>query len=741
MTPAALAATVGPEGSSPALPHPGAPGPLPGPPSRIPIPQTEGPLRQLPQEGPSSPPPGPRSEVLSPAAILPPLDPVTLVAIPPKDSAAAVSGAAMRSHLAVARRISDGLSDPATDLPSGLSFCLSEMSRMTPDEHIQHQRDRLAELIRASSQLEAADRDVIALAPGSVGAVLSSASPGGLRVSLIERYLRMISHPDEDLPRDLREGFPLVGDIPVSPIAPPATVRTARISPAELLDEAAALAPRLLQQHASPPRDASALEAEREIFSQTQADIALGRMGPLRAPQGEGVNPPFTRRFGVSQTSSHGKTKLRCIDDFAQSLVNDSVSVSRRIRMGKISDLVEAAKRLRLSHPEEPLHVLKSDFQAAYRSCPIRPDHVPLANILVRDPDSGSLHVSAQYAMPFGAVSAVYAWDRLGEALTAILREVFLFPASRYVDDLFMAVWAQHSAESRDILLQVVSLFGAVLSREKTPEPCACVPVLGVLVSIEPDSVRLSIEGERIRFWLSELSRLEGTGGLQRQHLACRMAGRLEFAAAAAWGVLPRSHFNGLYQLSGGATLDGRVSADLSWLLCLMTEAPPSRVIFLSPRKDPPLILYTDASGSPANGLGAVLVDGEEVLWTSCRCPDRVLGLFRQRKTQINLLEVCGVILGLWTFSARVRHRRLVVFVDNQAALGAIRKGRSPVADLNVLVSVSRELLTGCSSEPIFLWVPSELNWADAPSRGSKPLAGLWVAPVTRWQTISKLIS
>ena len=189
------------------------------------------------------------------------------------------------------------------------------------------------------------------------------------------------------------------------------------------------------------------------------------------------------------------------------------------------------------------------------------------------------------------------------------------------------------------------------------------------------------------------------------------------------------------------ATLDGRVSGDLSWLLCLMTEAPPSRVIFLSPREDSPLILYTDASGSPANGLGAVLVDGEEVLWTSCRCPDRVLGLFRQRKTQINLLEVCGVILGLWTFSARVRHRRLVVFVDNQAALGAIKKGRSPVSDLNVLVSVSRELLTGCSSEPIFLWVPSELNWADAPSRGSEPLAGLWVAPVTRWQTISKLIS
>ena len=80
--------------------------------------------------------------------------------------------------------------------------------------------------------------------------------------------------------------------------------------------------------------------------------------------------------------------------------------------------------------------------------------------------------------MPFGAVSAVYAWDRLGEALTTILRRVFLFPASRYVDDLFMPVWASISKESRSILFEVVEILGAVLSHEKTPPPapdiCQC---------------------------------------------------------------------------------------------------------------------------------------------------------------------------------------------------------------------------------------------------------------------------
>ena len=715
MTPAALAAIQGPRALSPP-----------------PRPPWGG-------EVSPAPPPDPATAHAGDSPQL--LDPVTLVAIPPKGAPGCISSAAMHSHLAVAQAISEGLTDPAPEIPEGLSSCLSEMSQMTPSEHIEHQRRCLGALRAAAKELASADRELLEGAAPSVRAVLSAASPGGLRVSLIERYMRHIDHPDTDLPRDLREGFPLVGDIPVSPAAPPAPVRSAKLSLSSLLQEATSLAPRLVEQHSAPPRDSASRAAEREVFSQTQADVSLGRMGPLRPLGSSGTGPPYTRRFGVTQTSSHGKAKLRCIDDFAQSLVNDAVSVDRRIRMGRISDLVEAARRLRQSRPDAPLSVLKSDFQAAYRSCPIHPDHVPLANILVRDPDSGELRVSAQYAMPFGAVSAVYAWDRLGDALTCILQKVFLFPVSRYVDDLFMPVWDEHSRESRRILLEAVSLFGAVLSPEKTPEPSSSMPVLGVLVVIDRDSVHLSIEQHRIDFWLSELARLRGLRGAHRRHLACRMAGRLEFAAAASWGAMPRSHFNGLYRLASGSPLDEGAAADIAWLLSLMVASPPERTLFLAPHEEPPLVLYTDASGSPANGLGAVLFDGDRTTWTSCRCPPKLMGLFRQRKTQINLLEVCGVILGLWTFEAKIRGRRLVIFVDNQAALGALKKGRSSVPDLNTLVSVCRELLAHSASRPVFFWVPSELNWADAPSRGQAPLRGDKTVPVTHWQCLGALFA
>eukprot|EP00972_Heterocapsa_arctica_P018224 2692084-Heterocapsa_arctica.AAC.1 len=70
-----------------------------------------------------------------------------------------------------------------------------------------------------------------------------------------------------------------------------------------------------------------------------------------------------------------GAPKFRCVDDFAQSLINSTVTVGRRIRMGTISDLVVSLRRLRRAHPADALHVLRSDFKAAYRSCPISPEH------------------------------------------------------------------------------------------------------------------------------------------------------------------------------------------------------------------------------------------------------------------------------------------------------------------------------------------------------------------------------
>ena len=124
------------------------------------------------------------------------------------------------------------------------------------------------------------------------------------------------------------------------------------------------------------------------------------------------------------------------------------------------------------------------------------------------------------------------------------------------------------------------------------------------------------------------------------------------------------------------------------------------------------------------NGLGAVLVDGDSTWWTKAASPKYLIGSLADRAILINPVEVCGVILGLWTFGREIRGRRFLVFIDNQAAIGAIKKGRSPVPDFTELVFYTRFVCADHSVEPFFMWVPSELNWSDAPSRGSPPALG-----------------
>ena len=123
----------------------------------------------------------------------------------------------------------------------------------------------------------------------------------------------------------------------------------------------------------------------------------------------------ITRRFPVLQRSSNGAVKLRCIDDFAESQVNSTTLVTRRIRMGRISDLSYVLKKLVKKFGS--LHLAKSDFKAAYRCCPISPEHSDLSSFLVSSPE-GVVHCCQQWAMPFGAVGAVYSWDRVGHCLT-----------------------------------------------------------------------------------------------------------------------------------------------------------------------------------------------------------------------------------------------------------------------------------------------------------------------------------
>ena len=83
-------------------------------------------------------------------------------------------------------------------------------------------------------------------------------------------------------------------------------------------------------------------------------------------------------------------------------------------------------------------------------------------------------------------------------------------------------------------------------------------------------------------------------------------------------------------------------------------------------------------------------------------------------------LEAHGVALGLrWLLRSTTRHaRRTTILIDAQSVLGAVRKGRSSAPSLKRELRYIGALILGGDLLVRCLYVPSEDNPADAPSRG-----------------------
>lgn len=97
-----------------------------------------------------------------------------------------------------------------------------------------------------------------------------------------------------------------------------------------------------------------------------------------------------------------------------------------------------------------------------------------------------------------------------------------------------------------------------------------------------------------------------------------------------------------------------------------------------------------------------------------------ILSTRRKHVAHSGALEATGVVLGLKWYLRKKQHHatRLPMLVDAQAVLGALVKGRSSAPTLfreirrAAALSIAGDLLVK------YIYVPSEVNPADGPSRG-----------------------
>ena len=436
----------------------------------------------------------------------------------------------------------------------------------------------------------------------------------------------------------------------------------------------------------------------------------------------------------MRQLDGKGRDKMRCIDDFLQNRVNEACNIHGRIRMDTLQDLLDIMRLVHAAHPGGRGKLSKSDFKSAYRQCPVCAAHYPFAGLCIADPSEGCTYVGTQCAMPFGAVAAVYAWDRVGAAVTAILRVYLGLPVLRFVDDFFWYIidgrepsLAQRTfaREARQNVLDVVGALGFGLDPAKTPDPAALMAILGVAVRCPRPTAatlaaELALDPVKAKVWLQSIDLMFKSTALPFEGFEA-LIGRFSSAAFVVFGRWASSHMSSLYAAlaSGrpgeGLTQDARDY--LLWWQDMIRGGSTLHPLYLHPSA--PAFFLTDAEGS--GGVGGVLWDTQRPLEECSRfvsdVPRACRDTLAPRKTQINAFELITVLVACRLWPSHLQGRRVIIFIDNHVAMHVLHKGRPPKPDLNVWARRATHLFRALKCHVSFVWAPSKYNMADLPSR------------------------
>ena len=241
------------------------------------------------------------------------------------------------------------------------------------------------------------------------------------------------------------------------------------VQPAPLVQE---LRARCCQNNAALLQSLREDTHSKELFEAVVADERLGRMtSPVLAKSLDLGSVRLAPRFAIEQMKDDGSLAIRPIDNFSWSEqrapASDGRSKQRRqMKEGSVNGFSTVCEKIRHDHLDDLLamqtcalersgHVFglfKADVDSAYRRVPVRVEDLWACYIVFLYQAQAS-RVSVSWSVtpvvlwqawasmhrccPFGATSAVYAWERVGALLAHIGRKCLKLALCRYVDDYF----------------------------------------------------------------------------------------------------------------------------------------------------------------------------------------------------------------------------------------------------------------------------------------------------------------
>ena len=115
--------------------------------------------------------------------------------------------------------------------------------------------------------------------------------------------------------------------------------------------------------------------------------------------------------------------------------------------------------------------------------------------------------------------------------------------------------------------------------------------------------------------------------------------------------------------------------------------------------------------------------------------PEKVKKKWSARQTQIIPVEMLAPILALQTFSDRLCHADIFIFIDSEVVESALIKGYSSREDLCLLVAVFWDLVLRLQARVFIDRVATDANPADWPSRDNLALgeSSGWITVKPCW--------
>jgi hypothetical protein len=488
-------------------------------------------------------------------------------------------------------------------------------------------------------------------------------------------------------------------------------------------------------------------------FSRSEMDAKFGA-GNYRA----------VKRFSILQGN-----KYRPVDDATENGLNGRYLTSESVQMMPGDWLAAIATVARAVMKEKGLATAdmlfggySDDESNAYRHSPTDSPH--LAIVALVNPATGKTVFFCIRGHNFGVAAAVVNYCRKSALFTELCRRFLGVLVHNYVDDFtcadLLASKGTEVAMRSGQMLAVGSSQGALhymaikLNVSLTREPGKMVPwrVDPTSCGVQTDLSRWSTHGI-INMRVKESSRVKViamvTDVLQRGHVSVSLAesitGKLRYVMGCM-GRVGLAATNPLTKFchcgeSGERPISAPLFASLRFILSLLRGQLPDFSIRCDQPKQAPVVVFSDASYSPASvdeqsyGVGGVafvmyIPDSKRLLFAAATVPQSVLaklakvreeaGMCAQETfiTDLESIAIAAVYMNSacakWTFDRQVLH-----FADNQAANAGFIKGYSSAPNLARVVSATHLRWARNNINVWVEYVRSAQNIADLPSRWS----------------------